>query len=41
MERMNTRFARRGLHLTPIDYALVATFVVQAIFAIVSISANG
>ncbi len=41
MERMNTRFSRRGLHLTVIDYALVATFVVQTLFAILTISANG
>lgn len=40
MEQMNARFAKRGLHLTAIDYALVATFVVQTIFVVITISAS-
>lgn len=40
MDKMNARFAKRGWRMTALDYALVATLVVQTIFVIVTVSGN-
>lgn len=41
MDNMNERFARRGMHLTAIDYTLVGVFLVQTLFVIITVAGNG
>jgi hypothetical protein len=41
MERMNSRFSKRGLHLTILDYALVVGFIAQTILVVITVSGNG